>query len=567
MIDVIYDGTYLNARLNSRNYKAILQIAEQAEYSEYLHSVGVMSLPPTKFIARQLFELGLVFDGSAKIFLDKAVKKEPEQKFNFRVFAPLELRPYQEEGVGWLCSHSDHLLLGDEMGLGKSVQIAAYLHFTQSFPTLIVCPASLKLNWEKEINLWTKQKCQVLEGLIPYPIEEFLTTHPVVIINYDILGRKDKAEIAQDEKRIKEAKKRKLPFRRKRIPARGWIDILKTIPFKNIICDESQFIGKESTARTTAIVDLCRQLKKARRIFLSGTPYTAATEQFFTTLNLISHRLFPNRWRYKMQFCDPVKTPFGWDFRGLSNGDQLHNLVKGIMLRRLKKDVMKDLPPKVKVIVPMKVDPVYFQQYAKIERELLDGVIKDEKQTYHTLRQQVYYTKIEACCVWIKEYFVSQDKLVVFCYHREAFRDLMNKFKSIAVGINGETPSNQRQGIVERFQKDKKVKLFIGQIRAAGVGITLPAAPATCFIEFGDTAAEHLQGEDRVHRETQTADSVMAFYLIAPNTIDEDAIERIKTGYANQKQVLDGEKNAQFIADTPSNFARGVLKSRQAKLK
>ena len=257
MFDVDFDGERLNVRINKKYYNIILKIAEEARYSEYLQDIGVMSLPPTKKIASKLMDMGLRFNDTARIFSDalRPFTKELsslERDFatkniiDFSMLAPLELRPYQKEGVLWLLNSERHLLLGDEMGLGKSVQIASYLFFSRTMPALIICPASLKLNWEREIKLWTNCKCLVLDGLIPYPIDGLLEEYPVVIINYDILGRKDGQAVENEDNRIRAAKKLAKPFRKKIIHPSGWVDVLKKIKFKNIICDECQFIGEKA---------------------------------------------------------------------------------------------------------------------------------------------------------------------------------------------------------------------------------------------------------------------------------------------------------------------------------
>ena len=572
-MQVIFDGQYLNVRLNTKIYKHILNITEEAPYFEYLYNSGIMCLPPTKRIAKKLFELGLSFDITASVFFDYFMEKtikngQVKNEPDFSLLKPLELRPYQKDGVNYMLSSNKNFLLGDEMGLGKSVQIASYLFYKQAFPALIICPASLKLNWEREIGLWAKKKCLVLEGLTPYPIQELLNEFPVVIINYDILGRKDKKGIKEESERVREAKKRNLPYKKKKTGIKGWVALLKEINFKNIIVDECQFIGEEETARTQSVIGIVKSKinRNARFIPLSGTPYTSAAEQFFTALHLIDPAHFDNRWKYKFRFCDPVHNGYGWVFKGLSNGEQLHNLVSKIMLRRLKKDVAEDLPEKIKSIVPMKLDKKYLQSYKENEKVLLSDNIKNGNQTYQDLKRGAYYAKHNSCITWVKEYLEINNKLVVIVYHREAFDQIMKEFSRIAVGINGTTPSNKRQGIVDSFKNDNNIKLFCGQIRSAGVGITLTAASGLAFIEFGDTASEHLQAEDRIHRETQTAERVLIFYLIAQNTIDEDIIDKIKTGYENQKKVLDGEKNAQFLSDSPADFAKSVLNARKEKV-
>jgi SNF2 family DNA or RNA helicase len=252
----------------------------------------------------------------------------------------------------------------------------------------------------------------------------------------------------------------------------------------------------------------------------------------------------------------------------MSNGEQLHKFVNKIMLRKLKKDVLKELPEKIKSIVPMKLNKKLYEKYVMREKEIfsVDEFINEDK-TYQELKREACILKIDSCIQWIKDYLEINNKLVVFCYHKDCFNLLMKEFENICVGINGETPSNKRQAIVDKFQKNKKIKLFNGQIRAAGVGITLTAASAVAFVEFGDTATEHEQAEDRIHRISQEADKIIAYYLIAQGTIDEDIIENVRIGYANQKQVLDGEVNAEFINDSPEEFARGVLMKRRSKIK
>jgi len=565
-MDVFFDEERLNVRLNKKIYKQVLNIAKEAAYFEYAHEIGIMSLPPTKRIARLLFEMGLRFDNTAKIFIDSISSKKESNGIDFSLLEPLELRKYQKQGVSWMINYRINFIFGDEMGLGKTIQIASYLFYKQTYPVLIVCPASLKLNWEREINLWTKKKCLILEGLDPYPIEGLLKEFPVVIINYDILGRKDKLEVKEEEGRIRKAKKNNIPYRKKVIHPKGWVDTLKRIQWQDIICDECQFIGELETARTIAIFDVCKNIRKARRIFMSGTPYEAATRQFFPVLHLTDPKIFNNKWRFQMQYCDPVKTRYGWEFNGLSNGEELHNLISRIMLRRLKKDVLKELPAKIKSIILMKPNIYALKRYNSNEIALLDRMNKNEQKTYQELKYLACLVKIDSCIQWIKEFLEVNNKLVVIVYRRDIYHKLMDIFKNICVGFNGEVPSNKRQAIVDRFQNDKKIKLAVMQIKSGGNGITLTAANAIAFVELGDTASQHEQAEDRIHRIGQEAEKVIAYYLIAQGTVEDDIIERLRLNYSNQKQVLDGEKNTDFIKDTPDDFAKDILRIRKKKI-
>jgi SWI/SNF-related matrix-associated actin-dependent regulator 1 of chromatin subfamily A len=155
----------------------------------------------------------------------------------------------------------------------------------------------------------------------------------------------------------------------------------------------------------------------------------------------------------------------------------------------------------------------------------------------------------------------SDNKLVVGLYHKHAMEDLYSHFKKIAVFIDGSVTGQKRQDAVDIFQKDKKVKLILCQIKTVP-GLTLTAAPATCTIEFSWAPADHLQFEDRVHRIGQEADSVTAYYLIAPGTVDEDSMAMVNNKFTVLTQVLDGKDNADIF---DNSFLLQILKKYKKK--
>lgn len=446
------------------------------------------------------------------------------------------LYPFQRDGVDWLISRGKkHSLIGDEMGLGKSVQAASYLAADEkNVPAIIVCPASLKINWQREIEKWTPYEALILSGNEPYEITRSqLEKTQVIIINYDILGR--------------EKKHGKLKT------VTGWVTALAELPIATIIADEVQYIASPDAHRTKCFRWLCLSSPNARRIFLSGTPYTTRTSQFFTALNLLDSETFRKRWDFYMRYCDAKKTYWGWTYDGLSNADELNAKVSRVMLRRLKVDVLKDLPPKQKIVVPLETNASDMALYA---RELADiratakirAISETQKGVcFAKLKRLAYHAKKRAAIAWIKDYLAVENKLVVFVYHHDAFEELMREFEKIAVGLNGETPQAKRTEAVDKFQTDENIKLFIGQVEAAGVGLTLTAAHATAFVEFGATAVACAQAEDRVHRISQSAESVEAYYLIAPNTVEERIADTIVSRNANQKRVWDGVESDDFF--------------------
>ena len=136
---------------------------------------------------------------------------------------------------------------------------------------------------------------------------------------------------------------------------------------------------------------------------------------------------------------------------------------------------------------------------------------------------------------------------MVFVYHKAAFHTLMDEFSRIAVGINGETAVADRQKAVDSFQLNSKTKLLVGQIKSCNAGLTLTAASATCFVEFGTTCVMHEQAEDRVHRISQTADSVFAYYLILDDSIDNVIMDVLNSRNADMKKVLNNESDGELF--------------------
>lgn len=603
---VIYDGERLCVQLTrGKDYKVVLELAKQSEYSEYLQDIGMYCLPPTKHNAKALFEAGYPFDDSAKIFLQKPkyepLPKQPPVLDFHTVDGKYDAFPFQKEGVMKMLSMNSNILLADEMGLGKTPQASLYLKLKDSsLPALVVCPASLKQNWKNELKKWAGINSYILSGRTPKCFsEKFHQKYSVFIINYDILGtenlndKKHLSELKSQYKKFqeqlelfkKQLKKsynlelekqiqkleeqtQLLKFKSKNFKPEviGWVDELSKIPFNTIICDEVQYIAELSTIRTRAIYKFCNVLKKCKKLFISGTPYETRTLQFYPSLHLLNKKLFPSEWKFKMRYCNPIKTYWGWTFDGLSNGDELHELLSTFMIRRLKKEVLKQLPPKIRAVVPLTISDDERAKYDEAERQfeldILTGKKNKSEQLAHIseMKKIAFEVKRKAVIQWINDYLAINPKLVVFIYHHDAFDTLKHEFEAISVGITGATDVNKRQDIVDRFQTDNKTQLFIGQIKASGVGLTLTKASATAFVEFGSTAPQHEQAEDRVHRIGQTADSVMAYYLVLDNSIDTDAMTTLERRNKDLKKVLNGEDDASMF-DYTGDMTEEILKA------
>jgi len=389
-----------------------------------------------------------------------------------------KLYPFQHEGVEFLESLNGRALIGSEMGLGKTCQVIAYLqHHPELRPALIIVPASVKYTWQNEIDIWTKKNSEILSGRKNGKNikEDF------VIINYDIVSN-----------RLKE---------------------LKKLNPKVIILDECHFLKNSSAQRTKAVIKLCKRVKHI--IALSGTPIVNRPIEFWNIIKILNPSLFSSRWDFANKYCNPTHNGFGWNLNGSSNTTELNKLLTNkIMIRHKKKDVLKDLPPKVRSIIPLEIDNAY--EYNQVENNIIEwihnneGKAKAEKAKAAEVLIQMEKCKQIACkgkmkqaIKWIEDFLETGQKLVVFTTHTKTLDILENHFKEINVRLDGSTPVPKRQKIVNDFQNNENIKLFIGNIKAAGIGITLTASSNTCFLELGWSPAEHIQAEDRCVFEGQ----------------------------------------------------------------
>lgn len=447
---------------------------------------------------------------------------------------------FQQQGVAFIDKRGGRALIGDEMGLGKTVQALGYLQLLQTrgdVRAVVVCPSSLKTNWARETERWTKLRPVILSGRYSTGSERELLHADIAIVNYNILTSPDKKD--EDGKKV---------------TTPGWSDALaKWNKDGVIVLDECHYIKNRKARRTSATKALCKTAEGV--IGLSGTPITNRPVEFYETLNIIEPALFPSWFKFAQRYCALKETRFGHDASGASNTEELHKrLTSTIMLRRLKADVLKELPAKRRTILPMDLSSKAMKEYSKAEQHFIQYLrekVGEEKANkaaraealaeIETLKQLAYEAKIESAVEWIRNWLDSDGKLVVFCTHTKAVERLVSEFKDVCVRVDGSVTKKKRQDAVDTFQNDDNIRLFVGQIKAAGVGLTLTAAADTVFLELGWTPGEHDQAEDRVHRIGQKAESIGAWYLIAPGTIDEDIAELLDKKRKVLASVLDGK--------------------------
>ncbi|MDO8686469.1 MAG: DEAD/DEAH box helicase, partial [Clostridiales bacterium] len=239
-----------------------------------------------------------------------------------------------------------------------------------------------------------------------------------------------------------------------------------------------------------------------------------------------------------------------------SNIEELNTRLKGIVIRRIKKEVLSELPEKQKTNIELKIDNV--SEYAQAEQDIIDYI--NDKKGYsaadkasrakalvkiETLKQIAAEGKLPGVYEWIDSFLASGEKLVIFAWHDFVINALRAKYSSISVSLTGSNSSEQRQASVDAFQNNPSIKLFIANIQAGGLGITLTASSNVAFVELGWTPSIMTQAEDRVHRIGQK-NAVNVYYLLARNTIDDMMCELLIRKSSVIDAAIDGKAYLEF---------------------
>ena len=441
----------------------------------------------------------------------------------------LPLRPFQKAAVAYALRNR-RILIGEEQGLGKTIEALATIHAAGAYPAVIVCPASLKFNWEKEARkfLPLSVTVRVLNG------KSADVSASIYVLNYDVLGKH--------------------------------IDALIALKPQAVVCDESHYIKSYRARRSELATKLLAVAPM--RLLLTGTPVLNRPQELISQIKALG-RLddFGGFWNFASRFCNAHRTQYGWDMSGAANLEELNSTLRRSMyVRHLKSEVLTELPEKqyATVSLPLEnraeydraeADVVswYAEQATRDEEFLasLKGLDKDERKArirerqdeaeqkaqqaeslvrIEALKQLSARLKMPAVIEWVESFLESGEKLVLFAHHKSIVKELSAHFK--APSITGETPLMNRQAAVDRFQTDPNCKLIVLNIQAGGVGLTLTASSNVAFCEFAWNPGTMDQSSDRVHRIGQR-NAVMVTNLVGEETIDEWIIDLIE-----QKRVV-----------------------------
>lgn len=453
-------------------------------------------------------------------------------KHNLRV-EPYE---YQREGICFGLEHK-RIIIGDEPGLGKTLQSIGIVDTANAYPCLVICPSSLKINWQREFEKFTDKSAIVLDNNVRTTWGYLLSmgVHQVAIVNYESLRKFFVWDIRGGKQ-----------FRLKDVVFNPQIQA-----FKSIIIDESHRVKDPSAQQTIFTKGL--SVGKDWCILLSGTPVVNRPEDLIAQLSIMN-RLgeFGGRAKFIADYCTDPKDKTAKSAVPLS--ELSRQLYDTCMIRREKAKVLPQLPDKTRVDLYVDISndkeynlaaedlAAYLQEYTEctdweIRRKMrMEALVK-----FMTLRSLATRGKIAQAVDFIRTFLDSGKKLIVFCSLHEIVDELQKVFPR-AVTVTGRDSAVNKQASVDAFQNNPNVQLIICSIKAAGVGLTLTAASDVAFIELAWTYADCCQCEDRAHRIGQK-DNVTCYYLLGRGTIDHTIYRLIhrKKSIANEIMNADDE--------------------------
>jgi len=415
----------------------------------------------------------------------------------------LNLYPYQKLGVEFFINNHGKAILGDTMGLGKSIQAISYVVHQKFQRTLVICPSSVKFVWAEEVAKWTKLKSFIFTSDVfkKEPNMDIIREHNIFIINYDILLK--------------------------------FIKYYSDIRWDCLIMDEFHYIKNSKSKRTKIAQAIAKRIPSI--LLLSGTPFLNRPVELFNGLQIMDPIAWSNWKKFTIKYCDGHQGDFGWEAKGASNIQELKERISPYFLRRKKEDVLPELPPKQLVNVPMELDTERrfeynlamksFMEYLKEIKGKTNIEIKKSMQAEKlvrlgALRQITTNGKVKTAIEMINNIIDNDEKIIVFSCYNKVLKELKEKFGDSSVMLIGETNESERKGLVNSFQNDPNIKIFLGGIKSAGIGITLTKASNVLFIDYSWVPADHEQAADRAHRISQK-NAVTIYQLYAKNSIDE----------------------------------------------
>lgn len=482
-------------------------------FSEFKNKFSIKKIPQLALRAyNESFYSSLEFEVKKKtIYIDYS---EDEHKKKSVDSLPTEFRSklysFQKEGIQFAIERHGRVLIADEMGVGKTIQAIALCKIYQDdWPVLIICPGSVKYSWKNELMNWLKIKEKYIQILNNGKTKLNLKAN-FYIISYDLIRRI-----------YKKLNKRNFNF---------------------VILDESHCIKNKDALRTYYTMPIAQKSK--RLLLLSGTPLLSRPVEGFTALACLRPDIFDEFNAYGNRYCDPQLSPFGISWSGASNTKELHFIFSSLMIRRLKKEVLNQLPPKRRMKIEIECEKSPLNQikdhYKNRGKKGLGP-----KLTMPDIYRLTGEAKIKGVKRYVSDLIETDVKFLIFGHHQfvlDAIEKLVLKQKIGYIRIDGKTVGQDRYNLVNKYQEDPKCKVAILSINAASTGITLTSASLVVFAELTWTPAIMIQAEDRAHRIGQIGDFVDVAYLYGRDTLDEYIFSKLSHKLNIVSTTLDDRK-------------------------
>lgn len=498
-------------RDNEKEFKETLEKVMSLSGKIYSKSMKAWIVPPEYHNIQNLWDWGFSFppDWAATAGGRSVIRKvEQEPYLDIKLPRYLHfLRPYQKEAVQFLAWRKGRGLIGDDMGVGKTIEALGWIRWTvKRGPALIVVPTSTKLQWEREYNTYVDDYVEVLYGKKGHELDPLKS----YIINWEIL--------------------------------QYWESFLRPVRFYTIVTDECQYMGSMKAEMTKT----ARRLARGIRCYIpmSGTPINSKPRQFYPILNLLSPMEFNSEWKFLHRYCGPKHNGFSMTYDGISHEDELYQKISNLMIRRNKRDVLKDLPPVEKIIVPMDLGSNK-KAYKALEEDFLDSykpkVNLEFDEDLYSFKLEIFDLKFNSITKWIDEFLKSDKKIILGVWHHYVTGKLYNKYKKKAVVIDGSVTGAKREKALNQFYGDKQI-LFL-QMKSGGVGLDGLQKVCTdlAFIELPNTPTILDQFISRLDRSGKIGPTD-AYLLLGNGTLEMELLEAMDEVRQNIEAAVDGRR-------------------------
>lgn len=432
----------------------------------------------------------------------------------------MTIKPFEHQLIAAkFLLYNKKAILADEMGGGKTKSSIIAMENIEG-KKLIICPASLKYNWQKEIKQVNSEVTTFIVNGKGW-IDEEVAKADYIIINYDIVKKN--------------------------------LENIQKFTFTTLTCDEAHYIkavtnaGKAGSTRADAVLSIAKNIEYV--FLLTGTPISNHTKDIFNLLKAIDSPLSRKFFSFAQRYCGAKHNGYGWDFNGSSNKKELFEKLEKHMIRRLKSELL-ELPEKIRTFIPVSVN-------LKAYNSMIDDYMNN-RSSYTTkgehlvklnaMRKLLADQKSNNTIDLITDIIEQNKQVVVFSNYKSVVEKIESHFKENNIEIatiQGDDNKEKREKAVTEFQ-DGKVKIIVCNIIAGGVGITLTASDTVIFNDFSWLPSDHAQAEDRIHRIGQKNNCNIYYQYCQNAEIDEQMAELLNKKLLNINAVIDGKDESIF---------------------